>query len=104
SNETSNPNVSLYKSFSSWLRNDEKGYEGATTGDPNNGYASAAEKTLYQGIQTIAADTVGTPPTSFGDQLTSSSDASLRDAVDIVGFHYSTADDGNGNLKKWADV
>ncbi len=31
------------------------------------------------------------------------SDSSLRDAVDIVGFHYSSADDRNGNMKKIAE-
>ncbi len=29
-NETSNPDLQLYKDFSGWLRNDTKGYEGAT--------------------------------------------------------------------------
>ena len=103
-NETSNPDVALYKKFSGWLRTDAAGYEGATAEDPNNGLKSEAEKTLYQGIKTVAGDTVSTPPASFGDQLTSSTDASLREAVDVVGFHYASNDDGSGNLKKLAET
>lgn len=102
-NETSNPNVQLYKDFSSWLRNDTKGYEGATAADPNNGFSSTREQDLFHAIDTIAADTVGTPPVSFGNAMTSASDASLRDAVDVVGFHYSSADDSAGNMKKIAE-
>ncbi|MDR7188466.1 hypothetical protein J2Y46_001289 [Microbacterium sp. BE35] len=102
-NETSSPNIQLYKNFSGWVRGDEKGYEGATASDPNNGFASEEEKSLYRAIQTIAADTVGTPPVSFGNAMTSATDSSLRDAVDVVGFHYSSADDSAGNMKKIAE-
>lgn len=101
-NETSNPDLQLYKDFSGWLRTDTTGYEGATAGDPNNGFASATERDLYTSIRTIAGDTVGTPPVALGDGMTGS-DSSLRDAVDIVGFHYSSADDRNGNMKKIAE-
>ncbi|MFF1876956.1 fibronectin type III domain-containing protein [Leifsonia sp. NPDC058230] len=100
-NETGSPNISLYKTFSGWLRNDTKGYEGATADDPNNGFKSAQEEQLFHSIKTIAADTVGTPPLSFGNAMTAT-DPSLRDAVDVVGFHYSSADDSNGNMKKLA--
>ncbi|WP_342768601.1 fibronectin type III domain-containing protein [Gryllotalpicola protaetiae] len=103
-NETGSPNAQLYKDFSGWLRTDTKGYEGATATDPNNGFASAEEEQLFHSIKTIAADTVGTPPVAFDNQLTSSTDSSLRDAVDVVGFHYSSADDSNGNLKKLAQT
>ncbi|MFF2488009.1 fibronectin type III domain-containing protein [Microbacterium sp. NPDC058062] len=102
-NETSSPNIQLYKNFSGWVRGDEKGYEGATASDPNNGFASEEERNLYRSIQTIAADTVGTPPVSFGNAMTSATDPSLRDAVDVVGFHYSSADDSAGNMKKIAE-
>ncbi|WP_374976808.1 chitinase N-terminal domain-containing protein [Microbacterium trichothecenolyticum] len=102
-NETSSPNIQLYKTFSGWLRADDKGYEGASASDPNNGFASEEEKTLYRAIQTVAADTVGTPPVSFGNAMTSATDPSLRDAVDVVGFHYSSADDSAGNMKKIAE-
>ncbi|MFC8683449.1 fibronectin type III domain-containing protein [Microbacterium ureisolvens] len=102
-NETSNPNIQLYKDFSGWLRGDTKGYEGATAADPNNGFVSEEEGDLYRAIETVAADTVGTPPVSFGNAMTSATDPSLRDAVDIVGFHYSSADDSAGNMKKIAE-
>jgi hypothetical protein len=102
-NETGNPDIQLYKDFSRWVRDDTTGYQGASAGDPNNGFASDEEKRLYQAIQTIAGDTVGTPPVTLGDQMTAPGDSSLRDAVDIVGFHYSSADDRNGNMKKIAE-
>lgn len=102
-NETSNPDIPLYKDFSNWLRNDTTGYQGATPGDPNNGFRTPEEQALYTAIQTIAADTVGTPPLSFGNAMTSATDPSLRDAVDVVGFHYSSADDSAGNMKKIAE-
>lgn len=102
-NETGSPDIQLYKDFSNWLRNDTTGYQGATAADPNNGFASEEEKSLYRAIQTVAADTVGTPPVSFGNAMTSPTDSSLRDAVDIVGFHYSSADDSAGNMKKIAE-
>jgi hypothetical protein len=103
-NETGNPDIQLYKDFSSWVRNDTKGYEGATADDPNNGFASQQEADLFHAIQTIAGDTVGTPAVALGDQMTSPTDSSLRDAVPIVGFHYSSADDSRGNMKELAEV
>ncbi|WP_345801391.1 family 16 glycoside hydrolase [Microbacterium sp. AZCO] len=102
-NETGTPDQQLYKDFAGWVSADTKGYEGATAGDPNNGFKTADEKRLFTGIETIAADTVGTPPVAFGNAMTSATDSSLRDAVDIVGFHYSSADDSAGNMKKIAE-
>lgn len=102
-NETSSPNIPLYKTFSGWVANDAAGYVGAGAADPNNGFASDEEKNLFHAIQTVAADTVGTPPVSFGNAMTSATDSSLRDAVDVVGFHYSSADDSAGNMKKIAE-
>jgi hypothetical protein len=102
-NETGNPNQQLYKDFSSWVANDAKGYEGATSADPNNGFVDDTEEALFHSIQTVAADTVGTPSVAFGDAMTKAGDSSLRDAVDIVGFHYSNADDKDGNLTKIAE-
>nr|WP_154923710.1 family 16 glycoside hydrolase [Microbacterium testaceum] len=102
-NETSNPEIQLYKDFSGWLRTDTTGYQGASSNDPNNGFASEDERRLYTAIETVAADTVGTPPVSFGNAMTAPADSSLRDAVDVVGFHYSSADDSSGNMKKVAE-
>lgn len=103
SNETHNPDQQLYKDFSAWVRTDDKGYEGASQDDPNNGFASEEEQEFFRSVQTVAGDTVGTPPVEFGNAMTSSSDSSLRDAVDVVGFHYSSADDSAGNLKRLAE-
>jgi len=102
-NETHDPNEGVFIDFSQKLAEDENGYEGATADDPNNGFASAEERELFHAIRTIAGDTVGTPPTDFGDQLTNPDDSTLRDAVDIVGFHYSSADDAKGNLTRAAE-
>ncbi|WP_156759070.1 family 16 glycoside hydrolase [Microbacterium karelineae] len=102
-NETHDPDEAVIIDFAEKLAVDDAGYEGATADDPNSGYATPEEKELFQAIRTIAGDTVGTPPTSFGDQLTDPDDSSLRDATDIVGFHYSSADDANGNMTKAAE-
>jgi len=102
-NETGNPDQQLYKDFAGWVRGDTKGYEGATASDPNNGFKTPEEKALFTSIQTIAGDTVGTPPVALGNAMTSTTDSSLRDAVDIIGFHYSSADDSVGNMKKIAE-
>lgn len=102
-NETHDPNEGVFIDFSQKLVDDETGYDGATADDPNNGFASDAERDLFHAIRTIAGDTVGTPPVDFGNELTDPDDASLRDAVDIVGFHYSSADDANGNMTRAAD-
>ncbi|WP_158685248.1 family 16 glycoside hydrolase [Microbacterium halophytorum] len=102
-NETHDPDEGAIIDFSAKLAADESGYEGATADDPNNGFASEEERELFHAIRTVAGDTVGTPPTSFGDQLTNPDDPALRDAVDIVGFHYSSADDANGNMTRAAE-
>jgi hypothetical protein len=102
-NETHNPDQGLYKDFSGWVKKDQAGYVGADESDPNAGFASVQEGKAFRAIRTIAGDTVGTPPTAFGDAMTNAADSSLRDAVDVVGFHYSSADDANGNMKKIAE-
>ncbi|WP_221585688.1 family 16 glycoside hydrolase [Microbacterium sp. G2-8] len=102
-NETHDPDEGVFVEFSAQVAADEAGYEGVTADDPNNGYVSDEERALFQAIQTVAGDTVGTPPTDFGDRLTDPDDATLRDAVDIAAFHYSSADDGNGNMTRAAE-
>lgn len=102
-NETRTPNKQLYINFGSWVRNDTKGYEAATgQSDPNNGWKDDTERDLWHRVQTIAADTVGTPPTDLGDDIVANKNG-LADAVDVVGFHYSSADDSHGNMKKIAE-
>jgi hypothetical protein len=102
-NETRKPDIDLFKTFSGWVRMDDTGYVGAGESDPNAGFKSDTERQRFRSIQTIAGDTVGTPPTYLGDALTDADDSSLRDAVDVLGFHYSSADDANGNMKKIAE-
>ena len=101
-NETGNPNEKLYIDFSRWVQEDSKGYEGATADDPNNGWRSDAEEKAWKSVRTIGGDTVGTPPTDFGDQIVDNTDG-LADALDIVGFHYASADDSHGNMTTIAE-
>lgn len=100
-NETRNPDSSLYRRFAHWLRTDETGYEGTGADDPHQGFSSPEERQLFHRIRVIAADCVGTPPVSFGDEMTRNPD--MARAVDIVGFHYSDADDKHGNYTHLAD-
>ncbi|BDR52362.1 hypothetical protein KIM372_02690 [Bombiscardovia nodaiensis] len=102
-NETRNPNEQLYKDFSAHIRTDTMGYEGATGADPNNGFRSARERQLFRAIRTVAGDTVGKLNQSFANALTNPSDASLRDAVDIVGTHYNPGD-SDGKLTQYAQT
>ena len=51
-NETGSPNVSLYKTFSGWLRNDTKGYEGATRRRPEQRLRLGEEEQLFHSIKT----------------------------------------------------
>ena len=98
------PNIQLYKDFSGWVRGDAQGLRGRER-RPTRTTASrrTRRRTSSTRSRTVAADTVGTPPVSFGNAMTSATDSSLRDAVDIVGFHYSSADDSAGNMKKIAE-
>lgn len=100
-NETQDPSPSLYRQFAHWIRTDETGYESTSTDDPHAGFSSPAERRLFHQIRVIAADCVGTPPLSFGDEMTGNPE--MTRAVDIVGFHYSDADDAHGSYTQLAD-
>lgn len=102
-NETRNPSASLYQQFAHWIRTDETGYESTSTDtdDPHAGFSSSDERRLFHQIRVIAADCFGTPPLSFGDEMTGNPE--MTRAVDIVGFHYSDADDAHGSYTKLAD-
>jgi hypothetical protein len=65
----------------------------------SSGFANSTEQNLYRKIGVIISDEAGLG--SFGDEMVS--DASLRDAVDIAGYHYFTDDDSAGNFKRLAD-
>ncbi|MHA7964118.1 S-layer homology domain-containing protein [Paenibacillus sp. CAU 1782] len=65
----------------------------------SSGFASAEEKNLYNSIKAVISDEVGIG--SFGGSMVS--DASLREAVPIAGYHYNTDDDSTGNFKRLAE-
>lgn len=64
-----------------------------------DGFESATERALYNRIQVVISDEVGTG--TFGGQMIS--DASLRAAVGASGFHYNTDDDAGGNFTRLAE-
>ncbi|MBT1176972.1 DUF1080 domain-containing protein [Bifidobacterium callimiconis] len=101
-NETG-PNFSWTKDFANRVKTDEVGFIGADTTKDLNGndvpaWSSDEEKAAFHKIRTVISDEVSTG--SFGDDMIS--DQALRDAVDIAGYHYNTADQGN-NFKTLAD-
>jgi hypothetical protein len=65
----------------------------------STGFASATEQALYNAIKVVISDeaAIGT----FGGSLVS--DAALRAAVSVAGYHYNTDDDSGGNFKKLAE-
>lgn len=65
----------------------------------NEGFTSPEEQALYNQIKVVISDEVGIG--SFGGSMVS--DASLRDAAPIAGYHYNTDDDSAGNFKKLAE-
>ena len=81
------PDLSWTKDYASRMRTD------------TGGFADATEQALYNSIQVVISDEVGTG--SFGGSMVS--DSSLRDAVAVSAFHYNTDDDSAGNFKTLAD-
>jgi len=79
--------VAWTKQYASKLKADTTGFDNAT------------EQGLYQNIQIVISDEAGIG--SFGG--TAISDASLRDAIAVAGYHYNTDDDSAGNFKKLAE-
>jgi hypothetical protein len=63
------------------------------------GFGSTTEQALYNRIKVVISDEAGLG--SFGDDMVS--DASLRDAVAVAGYHYNTDDDAAGDFKKLAE-
>ena len=99
----SGPDLAWTKDFANRVKTDEEGFIGAgTVKDLNGGevpaWSSETEKALFHKIRTVISDEVGTG--SFGDDMLK--DEALRNAVDIAGYHYNTADQGN-NFKTLAD-
>ena len=81
------PDLAWTKQYASRVKADTSGFE------------SAAEQALYQKIGTVISDEAGLG--SFGG--TAVSDAALRDALAVAGYHYNTDDDAAGNFKKLAE-
>ncbi|HIW34617.1 MAG TPA: S-layer homology domain-containing protein [Candidatus Paenibacillus intestinavium] len=63
------------------------------------GFTSPQEQALYNQIKAVISDEVGIG--SFGGSMVS--DATLRAAAPIAGYHYNTDDDGSGNFKRLAE-
>jgi len=64
-----------------------------------SGFDSMTEQTLYNSTKVMISDEVGIG--SFGGSMVS--DATLRTAVSVAGYHYNTDDDSAGNFKKLAE-
>lgn len=83
------------KEFTNRVRNESVGYVG---GDPEQAGFRPGEQELFRQIETVISDEVGTG--TFGGSMVS--DAALRAAVSVAGFHYNTNDDSAGNFKRLA--
>lgn len=89
-----NPHINEHAPDLTWT----KQYAGRVRSD-DQGFESSEEKELYNRIEVVISDEVGIG--SFGGALVS--DASLREAVSVAGYHYNTDDDGAGNFKRLAE-
>jgi hypothetical protein len=63
------------------------------------GFNDTTEQALYNSIKVVISDEAGLG--SFGDNMVS--DATLRAAVSVAGYHYNTDDDSAGDFKKLAE-
>ncbi|MDO4296499.1 MAG: InlB B-repeat-containing protein, partial [bacterium] len=89
--------VNYLKQFHNWLINDT---EGMISKDSSvAGFREGEAEQLHE-VQIIMSDEVGVP-SAAGSQMTG--DAALREAVDIVGYHYNTNDDSAGSFKRLAE-
>ncbi|SDD03915.1 Ig-like domain (group 4) [Paenibacillus sp. UNCCL117] len=89
-----NPHINEHSADLAWT----KQYAERVRGD-NAGFNSPEEQALYNRIEIVISDEVGIG--SFGGSMVS--DASLRSAVSVAGYHYNTDDDSAGNFKKLAE-
>jgi uncharacterized repeat protein (TIGR02543 family) len=94
-NETT-PDLNWVKQYANLVRTDTTGYVGS---DPAQQGFRPGEADLYHQIKVVTSDEAGLG--SFGDDMVS--DASLRDAVAVAGYHYTTADDGAKDFTKLAE-
>jgi hypothetical protein len=63
------------------------------------GFASSTERALYNNIGVVISDEASTG--TFGDEMVA--DTTLRDAVEVAGYHYYTDDDRAGSFKALAE-
>ena len=89
-----NPHINEHAPDLTWT----KQYANRVKAD-NEGFESPEEQALYNKIKVVISDEVGIG--SFGGSMVS--DASLREAAPIAGYHYNTDDDSSGNFKKLAE-
>ena len=83
------------KQFNEWVENDT---DGMISNDESAGFRDE-EAELFHKIQIIMSDEVGIA--SCGSQMVS--DADLREAVDIVAYHYNPNDDKDGSFTRLAE-
>ncbi|RAV05097.1 S-layer homology domain-containing protein [Paenibacillus sp. YN15] len=89
-----NPHINEHAADLTWT----KQYAAKVRSDAE-GFLSPEEKALYNRIEVVISDEVGIG--SFGGSMIS--DAALREAVSVAGYHYNTDDDSAGNFKKLAE-
>ncbi len=100
----SRPDYSWTKDFAHRIRTDETGLIGAAGlkdphGDVVPAWSSPEEKRLFHKIRVVISDEAGLA--SFGPDIIK--DQKLRDAVDIAGYHYNTADDKDHDFTHLAE-
>jgi len=81
------PDLAWTKQYANRVKSDSTGFESST------------EQALFNAIKVVISDEAGLG--SFGDEL--QSDAALRTAVAVAGYHYNTDDDAAGNFTKAAE-
>ena len=91
------PDLNWTKDFSHRIKTDDTGF--ISSDSAKAGFKSDKEASLFHQIKTIISDEAGVG--TFGNAITS--DAALRQAADVAGYHYSTQDDADGNFTKLAD-
>lgn len=81
------PDLAWTKQYANRVKTDTAGFENST------------EQALYNAIKVVISDEAGLA--TFGDELMS--DAALRGAVAVAGYHYNTDDDAAHNFTKAAE-
>ncbi|KFI54499.1 family 16 glycoside hydrolase [Bifidobacterium callitrichos] len=85
--------------FAHRVRTDEEGFIGNGPDDPNAGFASDEERSLFHAIKVITSDEEVTG--TFGGDVIAN--PTYMDAMDVASYHYSVEDDQDGNFTRLAD-